>query len=781
VANRKTAKKPARSKAAKKRASTGRGSGGSSPRRWPLRLLLFVLGAGLGLLGPWAFYLDREASVRFAERQWTQASRLYARPLELHVGRALAPADLELELNAAGVVESEPLLPGRWRKRGSSYTVALPEVRFADGMQPPVTLRITLDDGAVTALGDADGRALDLARLPPAELGSLLPMDDRDRTLVPIAEFPTLLVAGVQAVEDRQFRHHHGVDPRAILRAALRNVLSRDIVQGGSTITQQLVKNLFLTSEQTLVRKFNEAIMAISLKARFSKAEILEAYLNDVYLGQDGNQAIHGFGRAAEHYFGLPVRSLSTDQVALLVGMVRGASWYHPTRNPERARARRDLVLQVFRDTGLIGEDEYERARARELGADVRDLAPSRAHPAFIDLVRRQLRADYRESDLRVQGLKIFTTLSPSAQHHAERALAEGLADVESESGALQGAIVLAQPDSGEVRALVGDRRVRRAGFNRALDAQRQVGSIIKPFVYLLALAEPERWTLVTPVEDAPLSVPQPGKPDWTPRNYDGQAHGVVPLLDALSRSYNQATVRVGLAVGVERLFTLLEQLGVEPGGERHPSALLGAVGLTPLQVAQLYQPLAAGGYSTPLRAITDVVDPADGAVGRYPMRLRPIRERDALALLDFALEDAVQRGTGRSLSWRLTDPAARRATVRGKTGTTNDRRDAWFAGFTERWLAVVWVGRDDNRPAGVSGATSALPVWARLFDALPHRPVARQWPDSLEWFWIDWPQPLLAEDDCEAARAVPFAGGSQPAEYSDCVRRGFFDRLRGD
>ncbi len=781
MANRKTAKKPARSKAAKKRASTGRGSGGSSPRRWPLRLLLFVLGAGLGLLGPWAFYLDREASVRFAERQWTQASRLYARPLELHVGRALAPADLELELNAAGVVESEPLLPGRWRKRGSSYTVALPEVRFADGMQPPVTLRITLDDGAVTALGDADGRALDLARLPPAELGSLLPMDDRDRTLVPIAEFPTLLVAGVQAVEDRQFRHHHGVDPRAILRAALRNVLSRDIVQGGSTITQQLVKNLFLTSEQTLVRKFNEAIMAISLEARFSKAEILEAYLNDVYLGQDGNQAIHGFGRAAEHYFGLPVRSLSTDQVALLVGMVRGASWYHPTRNPERARARRDLVLQVFRDTGLIGEDEYERARARELGADVRDLAPSRAHPAFIDLVRRQLRADYRESDLRVQGLKIFTTLSPSAQHHAERALAEGLADVESESGALQGAIVLAQPDSGEVRALVGDRRVRRAGFNRALDAQRQVGSIIKPFVYLLALAEPERWTLVTPVEDAPLSVPQPGKPDWTPRNYDGQAHGVVPLLDALSRSYNQATVRVGLAVGVERLFTLLEQLGVEPGGERHPSALLGAVGLTPLQVAQLYQPLAAGGYSTPLRAITDVVDPADGAVGRYPMRLRPIRERDALALLDFALEDAVQRGTGRSLSWRLTDPAARRATVRGKTGTTNDRRDAWFAGFTERWLAVVWVGRDDNRPAGVSGATSALPVWARLFDALPHRPVARQWPDSLEWFWIDWPQPLLAEDDCEAARAVPFAGGSQPAEYSDCVRRGFFDRLRGD
>lgn len=739
-----------------------------------------MLGLGLGLLTPWVAYLDREASSRFAERQWTQASRLYARPLELYVGRPLSAADLELELNAAGLLQREPLLPGRWRKSGSSYTIALAEIRFADATQPAVTLRVRLDNGAVTSLSDASERALDLARLPPAELGSLLPMDDRDRTLLPIAEFPTLLVAGVQAVEDRQFRHHHGVDPRAILRAALRNVLSRDIVQGGSTITQQLVKNLFLTGEQTLLRKFNEAVMAISLEARFSKAEILEAYLNDVYLGQDGNKAIHGFGRAAEHYFGLPVHSLSTDQIALLIGMVRGASWYHPIRNPERARDRRDLVLQVFRDTGLIDGAEYDRARIRDLGADARDLAPSRAHPAFIDLVRRQLRADYRDADLRVQGLRIFTTLSPSAQHHAERALRDGLSTVEQEAGTLQGAIVLARPDSGEVRALVGDRQVRRVGFNRALDARRQVGSILKPFVYLLALAQPERWTLVTPVEDTPLSVPRPGKPDWMPRNHDGQSHGTVPLLNALSQSYNQATVRIGLAVGVPRLFTLLEQLGVEPGGDRHPSGLLGAVGLTPLQVAQLYQPLAAGGYSTPLRAITDVVDPAHGAVGRYPMRLRPIRERDALALLDFALEDAVRHGTGRSLAGRLSEPA-RSAVIRGKTGTTNDRRDAWFAGFTEQWLGVVWVGRDDNRPAGVSGATSALPIWALLFDALPHRSVQRQWPDSLDWFWIDWPQPLLAEAACESARAIPFAAGSEPADHSDCVRHGFFDRLRDD
>ncbi len=777
-------KKASKKKRSRRAAPRGRSPASAGRRLWPWRVALFLVGTGIGLFGPWVVYLDREASTRFAERQWTQASRLYARPLELHVGRSISAADLELELNAAGLVRSEPLLPGRWRERDGRYTIALPEARFADGIQPATTLGVTLRNGTIASLESVDDsgrRDLALARLPPAELGSLLPLDERDRTLIPIAEFPTLLVAGIQAVEDRQFGRHHGVDPKAVVRAALRNLMSRDVVQGGSTITQQLVKNLFLSSEQTLLRKFNEAIMAISLEARFSKAEILEAYLNDVYLGQDGNQAIHGFGRAAEYYFGLPVRSLSTDQVALLVGMVRGASWYHPARNPERARNRRDLVLGVFHDTGLIDAAELERARARDLGADVRDLAPSRAHPAFVDLVRRQLRADYREADLRVQGLRIFTTLSPSAQHHAERALAEGLPAVESEAGSLQGAIVLAQPDSGEVRALVGDRNYRRPGFNRALDARRPVGSILKPFVYLLALAQPDRYTLVTPVEDAPLSVPQAGKPDWTPSNYDGLSHGTVPLLTALANSYNQATVRVGLEVGVDRLFDLLENLGIEPGGQRHPSALLGAVDLTPLQVTQLYQALAAGGYSTPLRAITDVVDPTDGAVGRYPVRLRPIRERDALALMDFALEEAVARGTGRSLAARLSGADARRAVVRGKTGTTNDRRDAWFAGFTERWLAVVWVGRDDNRPAAVSGATSALPVWARLFDALPHQPTPRQWPDSLEWFWIDWPSPLLAEQDCEAARAVPFVTGSQPDAYSRCVRRGLLDRLRGD
>ncbi|MFU8877404.1 MAG: penicillin-binding protein 1B, partial [Wenzhouxiangellaceae bacterium] len=699
-----------------------------------------MIGAIIGGLGPWVWYLDRYTHQHFSDRQWKQAGRVYARPLELYPGKPLTSADLERELQSAGQQSTEPLLPGRYRREGDRWTISLPALEFVDGDQAALVARLDLANGRIAGLTDSTGAALDSLRLPAAELGSLLPGDDRDRTLVTIADMPTLLVAGVQAVEDRQFRHHHGVDPRAILRALMRNLRARDVVQGGSTISQQLIKNLFLTADRRLTRKFNEAIMAISLEARFSKAEILEAYLNEVFLGQHGNQAVHGFGRAAEFYFGVPVQTLSSDQIALLIGMVRGASWYHPVRNPERALARRNLVLEIFHETGLIRRDEYEAAITRPLGAGTRLTNGNRGHPAFMDLVRRQLQADYRDRDLRETGLKIHTTLSPSAQHHAEQALAQGLAEVETETGSLQGAIVLAEPNSGEIRALVGDRNAARAGFNRALDARRPVGSVIKPFLYLLALADPERFTLVTPVDDEPLSVAQRGRPDWQPRNYDEVSHGRVPLLEALAKSYNQATVRIGLEVGVAPLFRLLEQLGVAPGSARHPAAFLGAIDLSPLQVAQLYQPLASGGYSTPLRAITDVIDRNGNPMARYPVRLRPIRERGALALLDFALEQVTRDGTAASLRWRLENAGPRQATVRGKTGTTSDRRDAWFAGYNEDWLGVVWIGRDDNRPAGISGAATALPVWARMFDRLPVQPRQRTWPTELEWFWVAWP-----------------------------------------
>ena len=750
----------------KRRKPKARRNASSQPslvRRWGVTLLLFAAGLSLGLLGPWIAWLDREAGLRFADRQFSQSSRVYARPLELHDGLRLAASDLVIELEAAGLRSGQPAQPGRYSRHGNRFDIHLPGFPFADGAQSARRVQIDLSGGKVRH-SESNGSAL--IRVPPAEIGSLMPLDDRDRTVVALADFPPLLVTGVQAVEDRQYRHHHGLDPRGMLRAAWINLRHGRVTQGGSTITQQLVKNLFLTPDRSFIRKFNEAVMALSLERRFGKGEILEAYLNEIYLGQDGAHAIHGFGRASEYYFGVPVQSLDVAQIALLVGMARGASWYHPVRNAERARARRDQVLGMFLETGLIDQESHDRSAASELGVSASSMRRSTRHAGFLDLVRRQLRADYRDRDLRGTGLNIFTTLSPSAQHQAERALRDGLTRVERESNSLQGAIVLAEPATGELRALVGDRHAGRAGFNRALDARRSVGSVIKPFVYLLALADPERYTLVTPLTDEPLSVPLPGREPWQPRNHDGNSHGVVPLMEALAMSYNQATVRLGLDIGVAPLLRLMEQLGVVPGTEPHPSVFLGAVSLTPMQVAQLYQPLASEGYSTSLKAISEVVDAQGRPIGRYPMQMRPIREREALALLDFALRHAVTDGTGRGLAAMLPDDPG----IRGKTGTTNDRRDAWFVGYTRDWLGVVWVGRDDHAPAGIGGATGAMPVWAELFSSLPVRSYSPGWPEGIEWYWIDWPSPLLAREACEGAVAIPFVAGSQPDELSPCM-----------
>ncbi len=744
----------------KRRPSKGKKKAGRKSRRaWRLCVVLFLVGLMIGLFGPWLWWLDRQATLRFADRHLTEASRIYARPLELFDGLEISVPDLIVELEAAGLRAGSPARPGRFSLNDAQFVIHAPAFDFPDGRQAAwqarmevADRRLRFDDGGVR-------------RLPPAEIGRLMPFDERIRTPRELAEFPSLMVAGAQAVEDRRFKHHLGVDPRGLLRAAWVNLRHGEVVQGGSTITQQLVKNLFLTPERSVLRKFNEAVMALSLEARYSKAAILEAWLNEVYLGQVGERAIHGFGSAAEYYFGQPVSALDPGQIALLVGMVRGASWYHPVRNPERARQRRDQVLRMFQETGLI--DAADLARYRQTGLGLRPgLAPDAGqYSAFLDLVRRQLRSDYRDRDLRGRGLHIFTTLSPSAQRHAEQALANGLAAAENEPGSLQGAVVLVQPGSGEVRALLGDRDPRRQGFNRALDARRQVGSVIKPLVYLLALARPAEFNLATPVADEPLTLEIPGADDWSPVNHDGISHGRVPLMEALTGSYNQASVRIGLAVGVDALFALMRQLGVEPGRSAHPAAFLGAVNLSPLQVAQLYQPLAAEGYSAPLRSIREVVDSEGELIGRYPLRLKPLAAREALALVDFALRRVVTHGTGRGLSVRLPD-----ADLRGKTGTTNAQRDAWFVGYSDDWLGVVWAGRDDNRPAAVGGASTALPVFAELFGALDEHRVRRAWPEGIEWFWIDWPQAELADENCPSALAVPFISGSQPDALSDCM-----------
>jgi penicillin-binding protein 1B len=782
----KSTRKTGKRKTTAKRKATGRqsASGASSRKRskrgagkrsWfsrVFRLGLLLAGVGLGLLIPWTLWLNHLVTTEFEGRKWDLPSRVYARPLELYEGLRLTAAELETELQAAGYRKLERAeREGTWSGSGGRYLVFRRGFRFDDGLQEPLKLQLRLEGGVVSRLSSpAGGGDLGLVRLDPAEVASIYPLHDEDRTLVSLKDAPELLVTGLQAVEDRNFKHHLGVDPRGIARAAWANLRAGGTVQGGSTLTQQLVKNYYLSNEQTLPRKVNEALMALLLEHHYSKADILEAYLNEVFLGQQGNHAIHGFGRASEYYFGQPLGQLEPHQVALLVGMVKGASLYHPRRNPDNARARRNQVLAVFAETGLLTADEAAGYQARPLDVTPRPRFTGNRYPAFLDLVRDQLQRDYREADLRTEGLRIFTTLAPGEQAAAEQAMREGMDELTQRGlpSDLQGALVLADVVSGEVRAVVGDRNPNARGFNRALNARRQVGSVIKPVVFLSALEHPERYSWLSDIEDEPITLRQADGSLWSPANYDNRSHGRVTLLEALTRSYNQATVRLGVSIGLPEFIDKLEQLGVTRAIPAVPSTLLGAVELTPLEVAQLYQPLAASGYGVPLRSVTAVQTPGGETLKRYPLRLRPLERRDAVAVLNFGMTRVVTEGTASALPALLGSSVA----VAGKTGTTNERRDSWFVGYTRDRLAVAWVGLDDNRPAGVTGSNAAMRVWARLFRQLPLEPVVLDMPEGAYWTWVDRGEAALSAEGCPNASQMPFVAGSEPSERTACLER---------
>jgi len=742
-------------------------------RRWFgffWRMFLLLAGVGLGLLVPWTIYLNHQVTTEFEGRKWDLPSRVYARPLELYPGLRLSPVDLETELQAAGYRKSDQLSkPGHYWASGRQFEIHRRAFRFTEGQEPARRFKLSLNSGELGQLSDAaSGASIDLLRMEPAEIASIYPLHQEDRSLVRLEDAPVLLVTGLQAVEDRSFKHHPGLDFRGIARAAFANLRAGKAVQGGSTLTQQLVKNYFLTDERTLLRKINEAIMAVLLEWHYDKSPILEAYLNEVYLGQQGSLSIHGFGRASTFYFGQPLDRLEPHQIALLVGMVRGASLYNPRRNPERALERRNRVLDIFAETGLLSESEAQQAIKLPLDVMSEPQSGHARYHAFIELVRDHLSQVYREEDLKTEGLRIFTTLSPAEQEKAQRAVTDGLKQLQ-EAGLppeLQGSLVLADVSSGEIRALVGDRYPGREGFNRALQARRQIGSIVKPLVYLLALEHPANYNLLSLIEDEPVVLRQPNGTDWSPQNFDRISHGTISLLDALANSYNQATVQLGLQLGVKQLLLKLQQLGVTAKVMPVPSVFLGAVELTPLEVTQIYQSLAAGGYSVPLRAVTAVQTEEGDELVRYPLRLMPQPNREAIGVLNYALTQVVERGTAKALPGLLGSEV----TIAGKTGTTNDQRDSWFVGYTRDRVGVAWVGRDDNQPARVTGSNAAMRVWARLFRELPLEAVDLRMPDGAYWLWVDRIESAVTDERCPGAVQVPFVSGSEPERVSACM-----------
>ncbi len=722
-------------------------------------LLALAVMAGLLLV-----YLDALVSTTFSDRRWEVPASVYARPLELYPGLALSAEDFAYELSLLGYREVSTLsAPGQLQRRGQRFELYTRDFSFADERRPAGRLTLEFNGQRLVSLRGEAG-SLPLYRLEPVQVGGIYPRHQEDRLLLKLDQSPSRLRQALIAVEDKRFYRHWGISPTGIARAAWVNLRAGRLVQGGSTITQQLVKNYYLTRERSFSRKLTEVIMAGLLELHAEKDEILEAYINEVYLGQDGPRAIHGFGLASRHYFDQPLEELGLHQQALLVGMVKGPSLYNPLRHPERARQRRDTVLGVMRAEQLINEAEYQVALAMPLGLSQRPRIMN-SFPAFLDLVRRQLRRDYREQDLGSQGLKIFTSFDPQLQRQAENSI-QAVLDGLDAGGDLQAAMVVTSFGDGEVRALIGGRQPRFAGFNRALDAIRPVGSLIKPVVYLTALEESQRWTLASALDDSEFSVELDAANRWSPANFDRQSHGTVLLHRALSQSYNQATARLGMELGTERVRATLRELGVERAQPDVPAMLLGAGGLSPIDVASLYQSIAAGGFNLPLHTIRDVVA-ADGTLlQRFPLAYEQVASTQAIHLLHYALREVVQEGTGKIVYRELPADFA----VAGKTGTTNDNRDSWFAGFAGDLLAINWIGRDDNAATGLTGATGAARVWSHFMARASHQPLAYRVPDGIEHHWVDETSGKLSGRRCADARLLPFVKGTEPIERGPCA-----------
>ncbi len=636
------------------------------------------------------------------------------------------------------------------------FEVMTRDFAFWDGAEPARKVRLTFAGDILVDVVSLDGQeAPGLLRLDPPEIAGIYPSRYEDRILLNGKELPPALVDALLAVEDRSFFEHAGINPKGIFRAMVVNLRAGRTVQGGSTVTQQLVKNLFLSNERSVKRKVNEILMAILIDARYGKDDILEAYSNAIYLGQDGSRAIHGFGLASQFFFGKALEDLDLHQIALLVGMIQGPSLYDPRKHPDNALERRALVLNVMVEQNLISAEDAAIAKAMPLDVTPKAASGITAYPAFLELVQRQLRQYYKSEDLVSEGLRVFTTLDPRVQATVENTLANSLPPLEKnqpKARPLQGAAVVADTQTGQVLAMVGDREPKTIGFNRALDAKRLAGSLIKPVTYLTALEQPDRYTLMTLLNDSPLVYTSGGQ-RWTPGNYDKRYHGRVTLRDALARSYNIPAVRVGLDVDVIKVVEMLHRLGFERELKPYPSLLLGALEASPFEIAQVYATIASGGFRIPLRAIREVTNTGGQSLQHYAMDVVKAVEPGPAYLITNAMQQVVKAGTASAMKSKLSPDL----NIAGKTGTTDDYRDSWFAGFSGDRLTVVWLGRDDNKPTGLSGASGALRVWMDLMAGLKLEPLDAPPPSDIEEIWVEPHGGLRVSEGCRRGQPVPF------------------------
>ncbi|MCR9674335.1 penicillin-binding protein 1B [Vibrio alginolyticus] len=737
-------KKPSAKKAPAKKSTTNKGTTkqtrrtpskkpANEKRSWLKVLWSFSWKAGVALAAVLLFvgiYLDSVVKERFEGQLFELPTVVYARILNLNPGENITIQELRNELDVLNYRKvSQPRYPGEYSSSATRIELIRRPFEFADGPEPDRHVMLHFSDSGLQRIQSLESRGdLGYLRLEPKMLGMLEKDQDEQRLFLRRDQFPEILVDALLATEDRDFYQHDGVSPLAIARAMVANIKAGRTVQGGSTLTQQLAKNLFLTRDKTLWRKVREAYIALILDYRYSKDRILEAYLNEVYLGQSGGEAIHGFGLASRYYFGQPIQELRIDQLAMLVGMVKGPSYYNPIRYPERTKERRDLVLRLLMQQNMLTSEQYEQAVSRSLDTQSKPRIASR-QPAYFQQLSIELKEKVGERFKAETGLRVFTSLDPVSQSKMEQAIAKKIPELAKRGGKkLEAAAVAVDRHSGEIRAMVGGKRVGYEGFNRALNASRPIGSLVKPAIYLTALEQPEKYNLGTTLHDTPLSLKSSKGNVWTPRNYDRKYRGDVPLYIALAKSLNVPTVRLGMALGIPEVSDTLERLGVNKDEIRPvPSMFLGSFSLTPFEVAQMYQTLTNSGKRAKLTALRSVMDMEGNVLYQSLPRSSRAVDEQAAWLTTYAMKQGVAQGTGRFLQSQFGWAA-----LAGKTGTSNDNRDSWFVGVDGREVTTIWLGRDDNKPVHLTGSSGALRVYAEyLKQRIPER-LELPWPREI-------------------------------------------------
>ncbi|NRB68188.1 MAG: penicillin-binding protein 1B [Vibrio sp.] len=748
----KATKKPARKRATVKRKTTPNGQ-----RRWLKTLwgVTWKLGlAGFALLLFVGIYLDSVVKQRFEGQLFDLPTVVYARILNLSPGDSISIQEVRNELDVLNYRKvRQPRYPGEYSSSSTKIELIRRPFEFTDGPEPDRHVMLHFDGSGLLRIQSLESAGdLGYLRVEPKMLGMLEKNHDEQRLFLRRDQFPEVMVDALLATEDRDFYQHDGVSPFAIARALVANVKAGRTVQGGSTLTQQLAKNIFLSSDRTLWRKVREAYMALIIDYRYSKDRILEGYLNEVYLGQSGGEAIHGFGLASRLYFGQPIQELRIDQLALLVGMVKGPSYYNPVRFPERAKERRDLVLRLMMQQGILSANQYDMAASRPLDIQDNPRIASR-QPAYFQQLKIELKEKVGEAFQSDIGLRVFTSLDPVSQQELEQAMAKKIPQLSKIAGkSLEGAAIAVDRHTGEIRAMVGGKRTGYDGFNRALNASRQIGSLAKPAVYLTALEQPDKYNLATTLHDKPISLKGSKGSVWSPRNYDRKFRGDVPLYMALAKSLNVPTVQLGMQLGIPNVVNTLEKLGVDRNEIRPvPSMFLGSFTLTPFQVAQMYQTLTNSGKKAPLSALRSVVDLEGNALFQSLPRMSQTIDQQAAWLTTYAMKRGVLEGTGRYLNSQFGWAA-----LAGKTGTSNDTRDSWFVGVDGREVTTIWLGRDDNKPTKLTGSSGALRVYAEYLNHRIPEKLSLPWPKGVSTLGFASTEQGSLQLDCKNSFKLP-------------------------